>query len=29
MFEVVEVKVREGGGIFYYSTNGLNLNVGD
>jgi len=29
MFEVVEVKVREGGGIVYYSTNGLNLAIGD
>lgn len=29
MFEVVEVKIREGGGIIYYSTNGLNLAIGD
>jgi len=29
MFEVVEVKIREWGGIVYHSTNGLPLNVGD
>lgn len=29
MFEVVEIKIREGGGIVYHSTNGLHLDVGD
>ncbi|MCK4860016.1 MAG: stage 0 sporulation protein [Candidatus Omnitrophica bacterium] len=29
MYEVVEVKVREGGGVIYYSTNNLDLKLGD